>query len=364
MATKRDYYDILGVSKNADDAEIKKAFRVLAKKYHPDSNPGDKEAEAKFKEAQEAYAVLSDKDKRKAYDTYGHDAFDANTAAGQSSGFGGFDFTDYSNYSDIFSDIFGDFFGSDIFKDTTGFTSRKKDTEVSIRIDFLEAIKGCEKDVTVDYKELCTSCNGSGGLNGSQPTTCPKCNGQGKIIYKNSGLFRTRETVGDCTDCNGTGKIYKDKCRDCNGTGFKITKKTFRITVPEGIENGMTIRIPGKGDLSSDKKTRGDLLVKVLVTASKEFERDGINIYSQLNLKYSTVTLGGTVRVKTVDGEVELKIKPGTQVGSNIRLKGKGVKDVHSGMRGDHYVTIGVEIPTRLSFKQQELLKQLENNGL
>ena len=267
MAEKRDYYEVLGVDKSADDATIKKAYRQLAKKYHPDSNPGDKEAEAKFKEAGEAYAVLSDPEKRAAYDRYGHAAFDPNSAAGRASGFGGFDFNGMD-----FSDIFGDLFGGGFGFGGGGYRSygsqtaarRGADVRAVIRINFNDAVFGCEKEIDINYKDTCKSCNGSGAKAGTSPETCPKCQGRGKVtMIQNNPFFGQMQTVTTCPDCGGSGKIIKEKCPDCRGTGYIQGKKRFKINIPAGIDDGQAIRLSGAGEPGSNGGPRGDLLVEV-----------------------------------------------------------------------------------------------------
>lgn len=273
MADKRDYYEVLGVSRDADDAAIKKAYRQLAKKYHPDTNPGDKEAEAKFKEASEAYAVLSDAEKRRQYDQFGHSVFENGGAGG-----GGFD---YSNMGDIFSDIFG---GGDIFGDLFGGGSRRRnsngpmrgaDVRKSVRITFAESVKGTSKKIDIEFKDSCQKCNGTGAKPGTQPETCPKCGGKGQVVYTQQSFLGMVRNVQPCPDCNGTGKIIKEKCPDCHGSGYINTRKTIEVTIPAGIDNGQSVRIQGKGEPGVNGGPRGDLLVTVMISADPEFKRDG-----------------------------------------------------------------------------------------
>lgn len=362
MAEKRDYYDVLGVDKNADDASIKKAFRKMAKQYHPDSNPGDEKAAEMFKEANEAYAVLSDPDKRRAYDTYGHAAFDPNSAAGQSSGFGGYDFNGVD-----FSDIFGDLFG---FGGRGGFSSygfggrggnqprRGESIRTGVRITFDEAIKGCTKTVKIRYKDTCTKCNGTGAKPGTEPVTCTRCGGRGQVMMTQNSMFGTIQQVAACPDCRGTGKIVKEKCPDCRGEGYIATMKNFELSIPAGIDDGQTLRRSGGGDPGENGGPRGDLLVDITVSQHPFFKRQGNNIYSTEEISFATAVLGGTKKVKTVDGFVELKINPGTQSDTKNRLRGKGVPMLSNAeVRGDHYVTLVVNIPTSLNKQQKEALK-------
>ncbi len=363
MAEKRDYYEVLGVDKNADEAAIKRAYRKLAKQYHPDANPGDDTAAAKFRECSEAYAVLSDPDKRKAYDTYGHAAFDANTAAGASSGFGGFDFGSM-DFSDLFSDLFG--FGGGGFS-SYGFgggrsrgnqAQKGAPIQTSVRISFEEAIKGCKKNIKIRYKDECKTCGGSGAKKGSSPETCQKCGGRGQVVMSRQSLFGMMQQVTTCPDCRGTGKIIKDKCPDCRGEGYISTQKTLEISIPAGIDNGQVIRRSGGGDPGINGGPRGDLQVEVVVTQHPFFKRQDLNIFSTEAISFARAALGGKAIVKTVDGPVELSIKPGTQSDTRIRLRGKGVPSLQNpNVRGDQYVTLVVSVPEKLNKKQQDALR-------
>ena len=353
MADKRDYYEVLGVSKDADEATIKKAYRQLAKKYHPDMNPGDKEAEKKFKEASEAYAVLSDADKRRQYDQFGHAAFE--NGGGGASGAGGFDF-DFGDMGDIFGDLFGGMFGGGSRRNSNG-PRRGADIRINVRITFAESVTGTKKKIDVNLKDACTKCNGTGAKAGTSPETCSKCGGRGQVTYSRQSMFGMVQNVAPCPDCNGTGKIIKEKCPDCYGTGYITTKKTIEVNIPAGIDNGQCVRIQGKGEPGTNGGPRGDLLVAVMITADPMFERDGYNIFSDVHISYPTAVLGGEVKVKTVDGEVLYDVKPGTASGTRVRLKGKGIPTIrNSSVRGDHYITLIVDIPTKLNNEQKEAL--------
>lgn len=353
MADKRDYYEVLGVSKDADEATIKKAYRQLAKKYHPDMNPGDKEAEKKFKEASEAYAVLSDADKRRQYDQFGHAAFE--NGGGGASGAGGFDF-DFGDMGDIFGDLFGGMFGGGSRRNSNG-PRRGADIRINVRITFAESVTGTKKNIDVNLKDACTKCNGTGVKAGTSPETCSKCGGRGQVTYSRQSMFGMVQNVAPCPDCNGTGKIIKEKCPDCYGTGYITTKKTIEVNIPAGIDNGQCVRIQGKGEPGTNGGPRGDLLVAVMITADPMFERDGYNIFSDVHISYPTAVLGGEVKVKTVDGEVLYDVKPGTASGTRVRLKGKGMPTIrNSSVRGDHYITLIVDIPTKLNNEQKEAL--------
>ena len=356
---KRDYYEVLGVDKNADDAALKKAYRALAKKYHPDMNPGDKEAEKKFKEASEAYAVLSDPEKRRQYDQFGHAAFDG--GAGGAGGFGGFDFNG-ADFGDIFGDIFGDLFGGR--RGSAGARSgpmKGANLRTSVRITFEEAVFGTEKEIELTVKEECKTCHGTGAKPGTSPETCPKCGGKGQVVFTQQSFFGTVRNVQACPDCGGTGKIIKEKCTDCHGSGFVPMKKRFAVTIPAGIDNGQSIRIRDKGEPGTNGGPRGDLLVEVMVARHPIFQRQDMNIFSTAPLTYAQAALGGTVRINTVDGEVEYEVKPGTQTDTRIRLKGKGVPSLRNkNVRGDHYVTFVVQVPTNLNEEAKEALRKFD----
>lgn len=355
MADKRDYYEVLGVSRDADEATIKKAYRKLAKKYHPDINPGDKEAEAKFKEASEAYAVLSDAQKRKQYDQFGHAAFD-----GTGGGAGGFDFSGM-DMGDIFGDIFGDFFGGGSRRRTNDGPMKGSNLRTSVRITFEEAIFGCEKEIEMVLKDECHSCHGTGAKPGTTPETCPKCGGKGKVVFTQQSFFGTVQNVQTCPDCGGSGKIIKDKCPDCRGTGYIASKKKIQVSIPAGIDNGQSVRIREKGEPGINGGPRGDLLVEVVVSRHPTLQRQDMNIYSTAQISFAQAALGGEIRIHTVDGDVLYEVKPGTQTNTRIRLKGKGVPSLRNkSVRGDHYVDLVVQTPTGLSADAKEALRQFD----
>ena len=355
MADKRDYYEVLGVSKTASDDEIKKAFRTLAKKYHPDMHPGDKECEEKFKEAQEAYAVLSDAEKRKQYDQFGHAAFD-----GTGGGAGGFDFSGM-DMGDIFGDIFGDFFGGGSRRRTNDGPMKGSNLRTSVRITFEEAIFGCEKEIEMVLKDECHTCHGTGAKPGTTPETCPKCGGKGKVVFTQQSFFGTVQNVQTCPDCGGSGKIIKDKCPDCRGTGYIASKKKIQVSIPAGIDNGQSVRIREKGEPGINGGPRGDLLVEVVVSRHPSLQRQDMNIYSTAQISFAQAALGGEIRIHTVDGDVLYEVKPGTQTNTRIRLKGKGVPSLRNkSVRGDHYVDLVVQTPTGLSADAKEALRQFD----
>ena len=352
--SKRDYYEVLGVDRSADEAAIKKAYRVLAKKYHPDANPGDKEAEKKFKEASEAYAVLSDPEKRKQYDQFGHAAFDG------SAGAGGFDFNNM-DMGDIFGDIFGDFFGGGRSRSANSGPMKGANVRASVRITFDEAISGCEKELELTLKDECPTCHGSGAKAGTSPVTCSKCGGKGQVVFTQQSLFGMVRNVQTCPDCHGTGKVIKDKCPDCYGTGYIASKKKIQVSIPAGIDNGQSIRIRDKGEPGVNGGPRGDLLVEVVVSRHPVFQRQDMNIFSTVPISFAQAALGGELRINTVDGPVIYDVKPGTQTDTKVRLKGKGVPSLRNkSVRGDHYVTLVVKTPERLSKEAKELLMEFD----
>lgn len=356
---KRDYYEVLGVDKNADDAALKKAYRVLAKKYHPDMNPGDAEAEKKFKEASEAYAVLSDPEKRRQYDQYGHAAFEP----GAGGGFGGFDFNSM-DFSDIFGDIFGDFFGGGRRSGRSNGPMKGANIRTSVRITFEEAIFGVEKEIELTLKDECTTCHGSGAKPGTSPETCSKCGGKGQVVFTQQSFFGTVRNVQTCPDCHGTGKVIKEKCPECRGSGYIANKKKIQVSIPAGIDNGQSVRIRDKGEPGVNGGPRGDLLVEVIVGRHPIFQRQEYNIYSTVPMSFAVAALGGEIMIDTVDGKVIYDVKPGTQTDTKVRLKGKGVPSLRNkDVRGDHYVTLVVQVPDKLSREAKDLLKQFDEQS-
>ncbi len=352
MADKRDYYEVLGVPRDADEAALKKAYRQLAKKYHPDINPGDKEAEAKFKEASEAYAVLSDPEKRRQYDQFGHAAFD-----GGAGGAGGFDFNNMGDMGDIFGDIFGDLFGGGPRRRASNGPMQGANVRTSVRITFEEAFRGVDKELDLNLKEECETCHGTGAKPGTEATTCPKCGGKGQVVYTQQSLFGMVRNVTTCPDCNGTGKIIKDKCPDCYGSGYITKRKKIQVSIPAGIDSGQSVRIRGKGEPGINGGPRGDLLVEVIVAQHPKFQRQDMNVFSTESISFPTAVLGGEVRIPTVAGDVMVDVKPGTQSGTKIRLKGKGMPSLRSqSLMGDHYVTLVVDVPTKLNEEQKAAL--------
>lgn len=356
---KRDYYEVLGVDRGADDASIKKAYRQLAKKYHPDMNPGDAEAEKKFKEASEAYAILSDPDKRRQYDQFGHSAFEGGGAGG---GFGGFDFSG-ADFSDIFGDIFGDFFGGGSRSSGRNNGPMKgANLRTSVRISFEEAVFGVDKELELTLKDTCKTCGGNGAKPGTSPETCHKCGGRGQVVTQHSTPFGTIRNSQICPDCGGTGKTIKEKCPDCHGSGYIASRKKIQVSIPAGIDNGQSVRIRDKGEPGVNGGPRGDLLVEVVVDRHPIFQRQDMNIFSTVPVSFAVAALGGEILIDTVDGKVVYDVKAGTQTDTRVRLRGKGVPSLRNkDIRGDHYVTLVVQVPDKLSNEAKELLKQFDH---
>lgn len=364
MASKKDYYEVLGVDKNADDATIKKAYRKLAKKYHPDANPGDKEAEDKFKEIGEAYEVLSDSQKRKTYDQFGHAAFDG--AGGGAGGYGGF--SGNMNMGDIFDSFFGGGGFGDIFG---GGGSRRKngpkrgaDLQVGLHISFEEAVFGCSKEITYSRNESCPDCHGSGAKAGTHAETCSNCGGSGQERINKQTMFGVMTTVTECHVCHGSGKIIKTPCDKCHGAGKVKVKKTITVDVPKGINNGQSIRKSGMGEVGERGGQTGDLLITMYVAPHKFFVRDGNDILLDVPISIVQATLGGEISIPTIDGEEVYTIKPGTQPNTVVVLNKKGVPYVRNNtMRGNQIVTLKVQIPTKLNDKQKDILRAFAEAG-
>ena len=359
---KRDYYEVLGVEKNASEAEIKKAYRKLAMKYHPDQNPGDKTAEEKFKEVNEAYEVLSDADKKARYDQYGFAGVDPNFNPAAGAGFGGFGGGGFG-FGD-FSDIFGDFFGGGGGGASARRNAPSKGQNVVVEIDlsFEEAAFGCEREITYSRIEGCPSCHGSGCRDGAQPETCSYCGGSGTVRTQQNFMGMTMQSNQQCPKCGGTGKIIKEPCTTCKGKGKVRRSKTLRVKVPAGIDNGQSFRVRDEGNAGSNGGPNGDVLVTVAVRKHPIFTRDGANVLCEMPITFTQAALGATIEVPTLDGKVRYGIPEGTQTGTTFRLRGKGIPYVGYKTRGDQFVTVVVETPTKLTREQKELLKQLESS--
>ncbi len=361
MAEKRDYYEVLGVSKNASADDIKKAYRKLAKENHPDLHPNDKACETRFKEINEAYEILSDEDKKKKYDQFGFAGVDPNYGAGgggaawSSSGFG--------DLGDIFGDIFGGGFG-DIFGGGGGRTTRTRNgpqkgesLRVGLTISFEEAAFGCTKEIKINKVEACPDCYGSGCADGTSPETCPDCHGSGVIRQQQRTPFGTMSTTVNCPKCAGTGRIINEPCKTCHGSGTKRVQRTISINIPAGIDDGQSISLRGQGNAGKNGGPAGDLLVNIRVRASEMFGREGDDILYDMDISFVQAALGAEVEVPTLDGKVKYKIPEGTQTGSVFRLRGKGVPHLNGAGRGDQYVTVNITVPKNLTPAQKEALE-------
>mgnify|MGYP004626565513 FL=1 len=368
MAEKRDYYEVLGIGKNATDAEIKSAYRKLAKKYHPDLNPGDKTAEEKFKEVNEANDVLSDPEKRKRYDQFGFAGVDPNYGAGQGGyggGFGGgFGGAGGVDLGDIFGDLFGGGFGGFGGSSRANPNAPRKghDIQASVILTFEEAAHGCIKKVTLNRQQTCPDCNGSGCEPGSSPETCTQCNGRGYVVTQQRTPFGVMQSQQPCPHCGGRGTIIKNPCKTCRGTGKTSARKTLEVKIPAGIDDDQNIALRGQGDAGTNGGPAGDVIVHVTVKTDNVFERDGYDVYVRVPITYSQAVLGAEIEVPTVDGKVAQKIPEGTQSGTKFRLRGQGIQYLNGRGRGDQYVIVDVEIPKKLNRTQREALNAFEDS--
>jgi molecular chaperone DnaJ len=353
--SKRDFYEILGVQKNATEAEIKKAFKRLAMKYHPDRNPDDKTAEEKFKEAKEAYDVLSDAQKRAAYDQFGHAGVDQSMGGGPGGGFGGGN----GNFSDIFGDVFGDIFGGGGGRGGGGQrVYRGADLRYNLELSLEDAVNGTTVKIRVPTLVACEECGGSGAKKGSSPTTCPTCHGQGQVRMQ-QGFFSLQQT---CPRCQGNGQIISDPCNSCHGEGRIEKQKTLSVKVPAGVDNGDRIRLSGEGEAGENGGPAGDLYVQISVREHPIFKRDGSDLYCEVPIGFTTAALGGELDVPTLNGRVKLKVPDESQTGKLFRLRGKGVKSVRGSQVGDLLCRVIVETPVNLNNKQKELLREFDKS--
>ncbi len=358
---KRDYYEVLGVQKGASEDELKQAFRKLSRKYHPDFNPGDKEAEEKFKEVNEAYEVLSDPEKRSRYDQFGHAGVDPSYGGG---GFGGGfsgGFGDMGDISDIFSSFFGGF-GGGSSRSNPNAPRRGQDIQKSVVISFMDACKGINTDIRISRMETCPDCHGSGAAAGSSAETCPDCHGTGQVKVTQRTPFGMISSQKTCTKCGGKGSIIKNPCSKCHGGGRVSVEKTISISIPAGIDDGQTIRSSGQGHGGINGGPAGDLLTTVTVRPDAIFEREGYDIHVNIPVTFTQAVLGGELTVPTIDGNVSYNMPEGTQNETVFRFKGKGVKKINRSDRGDQYVHINVEIPKNLNKKQKDLLREFDSS--
>ena len=356
---KRDCYEVLGVPKNASDSDIKKAFYKLAKKYHPDANPGDKDAEQHFKEVNEAYSVLSDSEKKARYDQYGWAGVDSQFGGdGGFGGFGGFQGGAGFDVGDLFGDLFGGIFGGAAGRKSANMPRRGDDLGARVTLTFQEAAFGCKKEVAYSRVEVCSTCHGEGGT-GSE--TCAKCGGKGQVTAQTRTPFGYMQSTQVCDACKGKGKVVKNPCRDCRGTGLLRKSKKIDINIPGGIDNGQRVSVRGMGNAGLNGGPAGDLYVEVSVRPHELFRREGANIHCNIPLTFAEAALGAKIKVPTLDGETELSVPEGTQNGTTFTVRGKGARIPNGRGTGDMLVTVEVEIPKGLSKKQKELLKSFED---
>ena len=362
MAEKKDYYEVLGIKKGATDEEIKKAYRQMAKKYHPDLNKGDANAEQMFKDVNEAYSVLSDPQKKARYDQYGHAGVDPSYGAGAGgAGFGGFS-GGFDDLGDIFSSIFGGGFGGGNTSARRNAPMRGEDREVRVNLTFEEAAFGCSKDIKFYRIEVCPDCSGSGAAKGTTPTTCSACSGTGRVRVQQRTPFGVMQTQRICEKCSGTGKIITNPCSICSGKGTVRKLKNFTVNIPAGIDNNQVVTARGLGDAGVNGGPAGDLRVGVIVKDHKDFIRDGYDIHYEKHISIVEACLGVKVRIPTLDGDVEYSVPSGTQPNEVFRLKGKGVQRLNSVAKGDLYVHIVVDIPKSLTEEQKKLLKEFDKS--
>ena len=356
MAEKRDYYEVLGIQKGASEDEIKKAYKKLARKYHPDMNPGDKEAEEKFKEVNEANEVLSDPEKKARYDQFGFAGVDPNYGAGAGGGAygGGFDFGDLG---DIFGSFFGGGFGGGQRRNPNA-PQRGESIRASVSVSFTEAAFGCEKSVTLERSEQCPTCKGNGCAPGTTPEICPDCHGTGTVQTRRQTPMGVFASNGPCRKCGGTGRLIHQPCPDCRGTGAVRKRKTIKVNIPAGIDHGQTISLRGQGNARRNGGPAGDLLITVMVQPHELFRRDGVDVFCEAPITFTQAVLGAELEIPTIDGKVKYSIPEGTQTGTVFRLKGKGIPVLNGRGRGDQYVTVTIETPRNLNKEQKEALRK------
>ena len=363
---KRDYYEVLGVQKGASEEEIKKAYKKMARKYHPDLNPGDKDAEEKFKEVNEAYEVLSDSEKKARYDQFGFAGVDPNFGAG-GGGYGGGAGFDFGDLGDIFGSFFGGGFGGGQTRRNPNAPQRGESIRMNLTISFEEAAFGCEKELELDRYESCETCHGSGAAPGTSPETCPDCGGSGVVQTRRQTPMGVFASTAPCSRCGGRGRIIKEPCKDCRGSGMVRRRRKIQASVPAGIDNGQTISIRGQGHAGKNGGPAGDLLVTITVRPHELFRREGTSVLCEAPITFPQAVLGAELEIPTIDGKVKYDIPEGTQSGTTFRLKGKGIPALNGRGRGDQYVTVYIETPRNLNREQKEALKKFaeavgENN--
>ena len=360
MAEKRDYYEVLGVSKNASEDEIKRAYKKLARKYHPDMNPGDKEAEEKFKEVNEANEVLSNPEKKAKYDQFGFAGVDPNYGAGQG-GYGGAGGFDFGDLGDIFGSFFGGGFGGGGLRNPNA-PQRGESIRASLSVEFTEAAFGCEKSITIDRSEQCPTCKGKGCAPGTTPEVCTECHGTGTVTQAQRTPFGMMQSQTVCPKCRGKGQIIHQPCPDCRGAGAVRKRRTIQVNIPAGIDNGQTISLRGQGHSGKNGGPAGDLLITVMVRPHEIFRRDGTAVFCEAPITFTQAVLGGTLEIPTIDGKVKYDIPEGTQTGTVFRLRGKGIPVLNGRGRGDQYVTVNIETPRNLNREQKEALKKFSES--
>ena len=360
MAEKRDYYEVLGVSKNASEDEIKRAYKKLARKYHPDMNPGDKEAEEKFKEVNEANEVLSNPEKKAKYDQFGFAGVDPNYGAGQG-GYGGAGGFDFGDLGDIFGSFFGGGFGGGGRRNPNA-PQRGESIRASLSVEFTEAAFGCEKSITIDRFEQCPTCKGKGCAPGTTPEVCTECHGTGTVTQAQRTPFGMMQSQTVCPKCRGKGQIIHQPCPDCRGAGAVRKRRTIQVNIPAGIDNGQTISLRGQGHSGKNGGPAGDLLITVMVRPHEIFRRDGTAVFCEAPITFTQAVLGGTLEIPTIDGKVKYDIPEGTQTGTVFRLRGKGIPVLNGRGRGDQYVTVNIETPRNLNREQKEALKKFSES--
>lgn len=360
MAEKRDYYEVLGVSKNASEDEIKRAYKKLARKYHPDMNPGDKEAEEKFKEVNEANEVLSNPEKKAKYDQFGFAGVDPNYGAGQG-GYGGAGGFDFGDLGDIFGSFFGGGFGGGGRRNPNA-PQRGESIRASLSVEFTEAAFGCEKSITIDRFEQCPTCKGKGCAPGTTPEVCTQCHGTGTVTQAQRTPFGMMQSQTVCPKCRGKGQIIHQPCPDCRGAGAVRKRRTIQVNIPAGIDNGQTISLRGQGHSGKNGGPAGDLLITVMVRPHEIFRRDGTAVFCEAPITFTQAVLGGTLEIPTIDGKVKYDIPEGTQTGTVFRLRGKGIPVLNGRGRGDQYVTVNIETPRNLNREQKEALKKFSES--
>ena len=356
---KRDYYEVLGVSRDATEDEIKKAYKKLARKYHPDMNPGDKEAEEKFKEVNEANEVLSDPEKKARYDQFGFAGVDPTYGAGAGGGaYGGAGGFDFGDLGDIFGSFFGGGFGGGAARRNG--PRRGDSIRASVAISFTEAAFGCEKEVTLERSEQCSACKGNGCAPGTTPEICPDCRGTGTVMHAQRTPFGVMQSQMPCQKCGGTGKIIHQPCQECHGSGSVRHRRTIKVSIPAGIDDGQTISLRGQGHAGRNGGPSGDLLITIMVRPHDIVRREGTAVFCEAPITFTQAVLGGELEIPTIDGKVKYSIPEGTQTGSVFRLKGKGIPVLNGRGRGDQYVTVTIETPTNLNKEQKEALRKFD----